>query len=171
MGGQLLASNVGSRPPRATFGVTPFPALELAQAPVAAGQLLRSPSGSGAVIQDALGSGPSLLSDGQLEVRDVAEGFDSASGVGPTARNPRTGLCWDVETRHVFLLTVDGRQSGWSAGMTLAELGRLMLDQGCDRGLNYDGGGSTTAWVGGAVVNRPSDGSDRAAASAWALVR
>ena len=38
---------------------------------------------------------------------------------------------------------MDGRQPNYSEGVTLAELGRIVLDYGGDTALNLDGGGST----------------------------
>jgi exopolysaccharide biosynthesis protein len=71
-------------------------------------------------------------------------------------RHPRTLIGID---RHgaMWLVAIDGRQPGYSVGMTFAELMAL-----CDRldlydALNLDGGGSTTMVVKGAIVNRPSD--------------
>ena len=74
-----------------------------------------------------------------------------------------------VETRHprtligtrpdgsVWLVTVDGRQPQLSAGMTLAELQSFSVRLGLNQALNLDGGGSTTMWVQGQIVNSPSD--------------
>jgi len=58
---------------------------------------------------------------------------------------------------YLWLVAIDGRQPGYSVGMTFAELLAL-----CDRldlsdALNLDGGGSTTMVVRGGIVNRPSD--------------
>jgi exopolysaccharide biosynthesis protein len=57
----------------------------------------------------------------------------------------------------VWLVTVDGRQPQLSAGMTLIELRTLAHSLGLSNALNLDGGGSTTMWAGGRVVNSPSD--------------
>ena len=57
----------------------------------------------------------------------------------------------------VWLVTVDGRQPTFSAGMTLLELQALARRLDLTDALNLDGGGSTTMWVTGEVVNRPSD--------------
>ncbi len=40
-------------------------------------------------------------------------------------------------------------------GMTILELARLMKDLGCEYALNLDGGGSSTLWIDGKVVNTP----------------
>ena len=39
---------------------------------------------------------------------------------------------------------VDGRQKGYSEGVTLPELSELLISLGADRALNLDGGGSST---------------------------
>jgi hypothetical protein len=71
-------------------------------------------------------------------------------------RHPRTIVGAD-RAGDVWLVTVDGRQPGYSVGMTLAEVRQLALDLGLEDALNLDGGGSTTMVVGSDVVNRPSD--------------
>jgi hypothetical protein len=77
----------------------------------------------------------------------------------------------------VFIVTVDGRQSGWSRGMRFPDLGRLFIRLGAYDAVNLDGGGSTEAWVrrrrpvycerpadvGGCFANRPSDPGERPA--------
>ena len=71
--------------------------------------------------------------------------------------NPRTGIGFTA-TGRILLVTVDGRQRGWSAGMTLYRFAREMISLGAVRAMNLDGGGSTTMWARGlGVVNRPSD--------------
>ena len=57
----------------------------------------------------------------------------------------------------IWLVTVDGRQPALSVGMTLVELRALAHRLGLVNALNLDGGGSTTMWVQGRVVNNPSD--------------
>ena len=57
----------------------------------------------------------------------------------------------------IWLVTVDGRQPEVSVGMSLVELRSLARRLGLVNALNLDGGGSTTMWVQGQVVNKPSD--------------
>ena len=57
----------------------------------------------------------------------------------------------------IWLVTVDGRQPELSVGMSLIELRALARRLGLVNALNLDGGGSTTMWVQGQVMNRPSD--------------
>jgi len=61
---------------------------------------------------------------------------------------------------------VDGRQSGYSTGVDLDELGELMVSRGVVQALSLDGGSSTTMAVrlpgdqDVSVVNRPSAGQE-----------
>jgi len=81
--------------------------------------------------------------------------------------HPRSAIGLAADGR-LILATVDGRQSGWSTGVRLPELAELMLSRGAVIALNLDGGGSTSLAVrragtdGPVLVNRPSDGSERA---------
>ena len=79
----------------------------------------------------------------------------------------------------MILVTVDGRQAGYSAGMTLRESAQLMRDLGATQALNLDGGGSTTmvvrrSWEHAAryiLANKPSDKEgERPVANALAVV-
>ena len=60
---------------------------------------------------------------------------------------------------------VDGRQEALSIGMNYTELSSLMLRLGCTEAMNLDGGGSSTLWLGGCVMNSPSDGRQRPVAN------
>jgi len=94
-----------------------------------------------------------LISNGEEfddhQVEKLSEGFD-------TTRHPRTAVGIDSRGRWVFVV-VDGRQPGLSVGMSLPELTDLMLSLDCEQAINLDGGGSTTMYLNGAVVNSPSD--------------
>jgi hypothetical protein len=85
--------------------------------------------------------------------------------VDPTFRAPRTAIGIKAD-KSVFFVAVDGRQPGYSQGITLYELADLMLDYGAVDAYNFDGGGSTTMTLrnesdGFDIVNQPSDGSPR----------
>jgi exopolysaccharide biosynthesis protein len=71
-------------------------------------------------------------------------------------RHPRTAVGIRGDGSWV-LVVVDGRNESLSLGMTLAELTDLMLSLDCVDALNLDGGGSSTFYLYGQVVNRPSD--------------
>jgi hypothetical protein len=71
------------------------------------------------------------------------------------ARHPRSAIGFDDD--RIWIVTVDGRREGYSAGMTLPELARVFEALGAREALNLDGGGSTVMVVDGRVVSRPSD--------------
>lgn len=104
-------------------------------------------------LRDAVGGGPRLLREGMLVDELQAEGISKEFA---ETRHPRTAFGYNAEK--CFLVTVDGRQKGYSVGMTLRELALFLRELGATEALNLDGGGSTTMWVQGAVRNRPSDG-------------
>ncbi len=87
------------------------------------------------------------------------------SGLG-TDRAPRTAVGMK-EDGSLVLFAVDGRQSGYSSGMSLADVAYRMQSLGCTYALELDGGGSTAAGIVRpgrtefSVVNSPSDGSLR----------
>lgn len=86
------------------------------------------------------------------------------------AVHPRTAVGLSRDGRYLFLLVIDGRQPGYSAGATLSEVADWLLRFGAQVGLNLDGGGSTTLVraVGdqAVVVNRPSGAAKPAGAGA-----
>jgi hypothetical protein len=75
--------------------------------------------------------------------------------------HPRTAVGTDAAGETLYVVVVDGRQEGYSEGMSLPELGDLILEFGAYDALNFDGGGSSTLVVrrGGAldVLNSPID--------------
>jgi Phosphodiester glycosidase len=105
--------------------------------------------------------------------------------------NPRTAIgitqgCSDSNATtvcRVIYMVVDGRQAGWSVGMTLKELGAEMLKFGAYYAVNLDGGGGTSMWLankgpwcitdtnGGCLVDRPADGHERATLTAMLVLQ
>lgn len=115
------------------------------------------------VLQEAIGGGPRILRDGEPSIEYEQENLSADFA---TDRHPRTAIGFSRNGKTVFLVTVDGRQPGHSAGMSLEELAHLMADQlplftvagtGAYQAINLDGGGQTTMVVRNQVVNRPSD--------------
>ena len=81
-------------------------------------------------------------------------------------RHPRLAIAID-DKRRIHIIAVDGRREGYSAGMTLQDLGDYLLAHGIRDALNFDGGGSTTLVMGNRIVNRPTDQTgERAVANA-----
>jgi hypothetical protein len=117
-----------------------------------------------------VGGWPRILRDGRIVAGDAAtvEGTISRNA---EARHPRTAAGVSRDGRTLFLVVVDGR-STTSVGMTLVELATLMRRLGAWQALNFDGGGSTTMVIDGALVNTPSDTTgERAVGNALLVVR
>jgi hypothetical protein len=96
-----------------------------------------------------------LLDDGHIAVTDE-EANSSFGGV-----NPRTAVGVDQTGGTLWIVVVDGRQKGVSAGMTLVELAVLFRSLGVWDALNLDGGGSTAFVLENtdgthSVINTPS---------------
>ena len=112
-------------------------------------------------VADAVGGGPVLVSDGR-PVFSAHERF-TTSQLFPRA--PRSAVGQLADGR-VILVAVDGRQSGYSVGMTNFELAQTMMRLGAVRAMALDTGGSTTLAFDGTLLNRPSDGRERPIATA-----
>ena len=103
--------------------------------------------------QDIVGGAGLLIRDG----RDVDDWSIERFNQGfAENRHPRTMIGTSADNT-IWLVTVDGRQPEQSVGMSLVELRALARRLGLVNALNLDGGGSTTMWVQGQVLNRPSD--------------
>jgi hypothetical protein len=88
------------------------------------------------------------------------------------ARHPRTAVGFDPRRMALWLVEVDGRQPGYSEGMTLPELTQLLESLGATEALNLDGGGSSVMVLGGEAVSRPSDAEgERRVGNALAVLR
>jgi Phosphodiester glycosidase len=103
--------------------------------------------------EDIIGGAGLLARDGRFlddwSVERLAAGFAET-------RHPRTMIGTHADGS-LWLITIDGRQPQLSAGMTLAELRALARRLSLTNALNLDGGGSTTMWIQGQVVNSPAD--------------
>ena len=104
----------------------------------------------------AIGGGPQIVRDGAPVFRS-GEVFTTLQ-LGERAS--RTGV-GQLEDGRIILVTVDGRQPGWSVGMTNWELAQALVRLGAVTGMALDGGGSTTMAFDGTLLNRPSDGVER----------
>lgn len=103
--------------------------------------------------EDIIGGVPQLIRSGKIEITWERE---KSSKAFVETRHPRTAAA-KLKDGKFLLVTVDGRQAGYSVGMNLNELAAFLLEMGATEAMNLDGGGSTTMFLGGKVVNRPSD--------------
>jgi hypothetical protein len=105
-----------------------------------------------AAVVDAIGGGPVIVRNGQPVYRAL-EDFTS-SQIYP--RDPRTGV-GQLANGRLVMVAVDGRQPGYSMGVTNFELGQLLVRLGAVTGTALDSGGSTTMAFNGKLLNHPSD--------------
>jgi len=86
---------------------------------------------------------------------DLREVHTAVSGFGIVLRDgvvtgkedalhPRTAAGVTPDGRTLYLMVVDGRQPGYSEGITTAEVGEWLRVLGCSEGINLDGGGTST---------------------------
>lgn len=104
-------------------------------------------------VDDIVAGVSRLLSGGRL---DISWEREKAAKAFAEARHPRTAVA-KLKDGKFLMVTVDGRQPGVSVGMSLQELAEYLLTLGAVDAMNLDGGGSTTMYLDGKVVNKPSD--------------
>ena len=134
------------------------------------GYVARSPSPvhSASVWVSERGRGFIGKAPGVESAVEVMTGFQSIVSEGSLAvgrsddRHPRTAIGVAHEGTVMWLVVVDGRQERYSEGMSVYELGEIMLELGCWNAVNMDGGGSSIMGLVDAtgrirVVNSPSD--------------
>ncbi|WP_338063875.1 phosphodiester glycosidase family protein [Actinomyces ruminis] len=112
-------------------------------------------------VWNTLSFGPALVRGGSvLDGIDSVEVDTNFGNHSIQGTQPRTALGAIADGHYVFVV-VDGRDKGYSRGVTMTELAQIMADLGCESAYNLDGGGSSTLWFNGSVVNQPSNGGER----------
>lgn len=102
---------------------------------------------------DVFSFGPGLVEDGEISVTENEE-------VGKAmASNPRTAIGYLGEGHYVLVVS-DGRTQE-SQGLTLYQLAEFMQGLGCETAYNLDGGGSSTMFFNGSVINKPTTSGNR----------
>ncbi|MCP1410741.1 phosphodiester glycosidase family protein [Paenarthrobacter sp. A20] len=106
-------------------------------------------------VWNTLSFGPSLLDNGEIasgiEDVEVDTNFGNHSIQG---EQPRTAV-GVIDDNHLVFVVVDGRSPGYSAGVTMTGLAQIMKDLGATTAYNIDGGGSSTMYFNGSLVNNP----------------
>lgn len=95
-----------------------------------------------------------LVENGVVEASlyEVEYGLDIA---------PYTAIGQKDKNNFIFIV-VDGRGSNGSPGTTYTGMAELMVKYGAKTAYQLDGGGSSTIWFDGMVLNDPSEGQERA---------
>jgi hypothetical protein len=118
-------------------------------------------------LEMALGAGPRLVRRGAI---DISTGGNEAGDEVRIENSPRSAFGLDSRGRYLFLV-VDGGKESYSTGLTLRELAATMKAFGASDAINLDGGASTSLAVGNTLINRPSEGRERALANALVITR
>lgn len=112
-------------------------------------------------VWNTLSFGPAIVANGSvidgIDDIEIDTNFGNHSIQG---EQPRTLVGVKSDGTLVFVV-VDGRDDGYSRGVTMTEAAELMVSLGCETAYNLDGGGSSTMYFNGEVVNQPSNGSER----------
>ena len=100
-----------------------------------------------------LAFGPALVENGEIAVGKNQE-------VGQAmASNPRTAI-GIIDDNHYIIVVSDGRTSE-SEGLSLYQLAEVMKSYGAKTAYNLDGGGSSTLYFNGQVINKPTTGGNK----------
>jgi flagellar hook assembly protein FlgD len=103
-------------------------------------------------VTDAVSGGPTLVQNG----RPIADADEALTPVQLRGRDPRTAI-GQRRDGTIVMVAVDGREPGWSIGISNWDLALTLIRYGCVTGFALDSGGSTTVAFEGRVLNRPSD--------------
>lgn len=99
-------------------------------------------------VVNLLAFGPSLVENGEITVSTNSEVGRSMSS------NPRTAI-GIIDENHYIIVVSDGRTSE-SEGLSLYQLAQVMKSYGAKTAYNLDGGGSSTMYFNGQVINNPT---------------
>ena len=104
-------------------------------------------------VMNLLAFGPALFENGEIAVGKNQE-------VGQAmASNPRTAIGM-IDENHYIIVVSDGRTSE-SEGLSLYQLAEVMKSYGAKTAYNLDGGGSSTLYFNGQVINKPTTGGNK----------
>lgn len=104
-------------------------------------------------VVNLLAFGPALVENGEIAVGTNEE-------VGQAmASNPRTAI-GIIDENHYIIVVSDGRTSE-SKGLSLYQMAEVMKSYGVKTAYNIDGGGSSTLYFNGQIINKPTTGGNK----------
>nr|WP_283106399.1 phosphodiester glycosidase family protein [Shewanella submarina] len=116
--------------------------------------------------ENVLSSGPTLIRQGIGNQYEAEQGWPEAHLTSwIDGMHPRSTIA-QTQNGTIILMVIDGRQPGYSTGISITDLRALLLTLSVWNAINLDGGGSSTLWLNNKVINRPSSGKPRAIANA-----
>lgn len=99
-------------------------------------------------VVNLLAFGPALIENGQIAV-------DTSTEVGRAmANNPRSAI-GIIDENHYIIVVADGRTEE-SQGLSLYQMAEVLKEYGAQTAYNLDGGGSSTLYFNGQVINNPT---------------
>lgn len=108
-------------------------------------------------VYNTLSFGPALVEKGEIidgiDSVEIDTNFGNHSVQGS---QPRTGIGM-ISGNHFVFVVADGRNEGYSKGVTMSEFAAIFKELGCTTAYNLDGGGSSEMVFMGNVVNTPSN--------------
>lgn len=113
-------------------------------------------------MKDAMQFGPALIVNGKAA---------TVKGNGGWGIHPRTVLAQRKDGIVLFVV-VDGRQPGYSVGIDIKEMMKVLENYGAYNAVNMDGGASSTLVIDGKLYNKPcgrSETHDRWLPNGWIL--
>ncbi len=105
--------------------------------------------------RDAVEFVPALIVNGI----NVIKNKNLVNGSMGFGMQPRTVIGQKAD-KTVLMLTIDGRQIGYSLGCTVVECANILLRYGAYQAANLDGGSSTVMYYRGQVITKPANGID-----------
>jgi Phosphodiester glycosidase len=115
-------------------------------------------------VTDGLGGGPLIVRDG----KPVYRSFENFTTQALAFRSGRSAIGQTADGR-IVLLVADGRQPGYSTGLTNFELALTMMRLGCVTASALDSGAAATMAFDGKLLNRPSRRGEGAVGDALTL--
>jgi hypothetical protein len=119
---------------------------------------------SWASVPDGVGGGPVIVRNG----KPVYRAFETFESQQLVFRNARSAIGQTADGRMVFLVA-DGKQPGYSTGLTNFELALTMMRLGCVTASALATGPTAALAFDGKLLNRPSSRAERAAGAALTL--
>lgn len=121
-------------------------------------------NGNFSIVEEDQSSAQDLLDNGARQILSFGPGLIQNSEISVTEdqevgqamqSNPRTAI-GQISENHYVIIVADGRTEA-SEGLSLYELATVFQEAGASVAYNLDGGGSSTLWFNGAVINQPTE--------------
>lgn len=132
---------------------------------------------------DVMGNLVGTIPNTQKDIDDLksTQGLSFIPKLIENQKKVRIPLAW-INTKHprtvigkypngdILLIIIDGRNDNWSEGVTLERVQEKLIYLGVEEAYNLDGGGSTTLFYNGNILNKPSDGVERSVANCFIIM-